>query len=610
MVKDRFEQWKQWALGKYINVDGWWGSQCVDAIMSYVEALFTGLTWQILLGFGNAKDIFTTANLSYFERIANDPNDINQLPEKGDIMVYDATSTNKFGHIGICDGADSGGVWLIQQDGFVDDGVRRTNNNESQVKAGDDVADGVCTRVYRPWSRSHCIGWLRPKLVMTTLLGYQRKAGNNGVNYRKSASTSGELIKEFAADEILDFKGFVRGELYSGNDIWFVGRYTGGYCWSGAFTDTATHDLPDITPVSETPAPTPEPQYSSHPTTGLFVIDVSSHNGDISWDDLKGTIDGAIIKVGHTGKSYGGNDNCTDPKFKQNQAAARRIGLEPHYYYYPYADEGAEQEAKRFMLGIERLQANEAIWVDIEDPDITEEFLQTFIETVEKLAQRQCHIYTFWAFATARPWLSKFAINGRKVIMAHYERAYDASVSDTPLGTTIGHQYSEKGILKGIEGNVDLNWINADAAQWRALGAHYEVPVEAPKPSTTDPTTTPQSDVESEEPKPAPKPETQIPQPTKITIWDLVGILRQLVSACLAFAKQNRSLTVNQPTAAPSAKIKAVGVAGGSVTTIVGIFTAMGYKVPEDASGAAIAGVSFIMTAVTFLAGYIKRDRL
>ncbi len=92
------------------------------------------------------------------------------------------------------------------------------------------------------------------------LAPFQRVVGSNGVNYRKAPNISAEIIKEFQPSEILDFKGFVRGGTFNGNNIWFVGKYTGGYSWSGSFDDTGTHDLPDLTaPLIAPPPPPLEP---------------------------------------------------------------------------------------------------------------------------------------------------------------------------------------------------------------------------------------------------------------------------------------------------------------------------------------------------------------
>ena len=60
---------------------------------------------------------------------------------------------------------------------------------------------------------------------------------------------SGNILQKFNAGETYDFKGWVKGEAVEGNDTWFVGRYTGGFAWSGAFTDTGVHDLTDLNPT-------------------------------------------------------------------------------------------------------------------------------------------------------------------------------------------------------------------------------------------------------------------------------------------------------------------------------------------------------------------------
>lgn len=72
----------------------------------------------------------------------------------------------------------------------------------------------------------------------------------------------------------------------------------------------------------------------------------------------------------------------------------------------------------------------------------------------------------------------------------------------------------------------------------------------------------------------------------------------------------------NQPTAAPTSKVKAVGYAGVIVTVIVGILAMFGVIVPDglsqqatDAVGATIVLVTFIQGAIAFIAGYMKRSK-
>lgn len=61
--------------------------------------------WQDNLGvpheYGNAKDLLTNANTSFFQVVINNPQDIGQFPFPGDIMVWGDTWGNGFGHCGI-----------------------------------------------------------------------------------------------------------------------------------------------------------------------------------------------------------------------------------------------------------------------------------------------------------------------------------------------------------------------------------------------------------------------------------------------------------------------------------------------------------------------------
>ena len=105
-----------------------------------------------------------------------------------------------------------------------------------------------------------------------SLRGFQRRGGSAGVNYRDAPNRSARIRQEFPAGDILDFKGWIRGENVSDNDVWFVGRYTGGYSWSGSFDDTGTHDLDDLNPKPE-PTPAPQPGYDIRDTGSYRVGD-------------------------------------------------------------------------------------------------------------------------------------------------------------------------------------------------------------------------------------------------------------------------------------------------------------------------------------------------
>lgn len=150
-----YQSWKP-AKGTVVG-DG----QCVSLIVNnsgaYVEALWPGLSWtNIIAPVVGAKSLLQAANPAYFEIINNNHSDPNQVPQVGDIMVFDETphvgATNRFvnpyGHTGICAGNASGsGFDLAQQ-------------NAPSSGQGFNVT-------HYPWDFRYCLGWLRPKTGAT-----------------------------------------------------------------------------------------------------------------------------------------------------------------------------------------------------------------------------------------------------------------------------------------------------------------------------------------------------------------------------------------------------------------------------------------------------------
>ena len=108
--------------------------------------------------------------------------------------------------------------------------------------------------VYVGWSED-LGGTLLVESSAGVLTPNQRIVGPNGANYRTEPNKDAALIKEFDAGEVLNFKGYVKGQDPYGNknNIWFVGAYSGGYVYSGACTDSSTNGLSDITPATPVP---------------------------------------------------------------------------------------------------------------------------------------------------------------------------------------------------------------------------------------------------------------------------------------------------------------------------------------------------------------------
>lgn len=129
----------------------------------------------------------------------------------------------------------------------------------------------------------------------------------SGVYQRAEPRTGAAIIKDWPYDlEPFTFKGFVKGEdpYGNGNNIWFVGAFSAGYFWSGAFIDKDTHDLPDLTPPPPTPTPTPTPTPSPTPpvTTPMFEKElacvtrvVPAHPSNYQITDFPTDVQGVVL---------------------------------------------------------------------------------------------------------------------------------------------------------------------------------------------------------------------------------------------------------------------------------------------------------------------------
>lgn len=117
-------------IGKKVDYDGAYGAQCVDLFRQYCkDVLKAGHTGAV----DGAKDLFLKyadlpSECKYFDRIPKD------IPEIGDVLVWDSTSSNKYGHVAICLGYDpiNSVVVVFEQNGFKQDGakinIRKTEN--------------------------------------------------------------------------------------------------------------------------------------------------------------------------------------------------------------------------------------------------------------------------------------------------------------------------------------------------------------------------------------------------------------------------------------------------------------------------------------------------
>lgn len=178
------------------------------------------------------------------------------------------------------------------------------------------------------------------------------------------------------------------------------------------------------------------------------VIDVSAHQGVIDWEKVKPQIDGAILRCGF------GMDktNQDDQHFKRNADECTRLGIPFGVYIYSYADtvERVKSEAAHVLRLIKGYKLSYPVYLDLEENGTQTgavERANIFGDIIEK-AGYWCGVYanTSW-WNNHLKGLERFT---KWVAQYYKECQYKGDHLDM-------WQYSCKGKVNGIKGDVDMN---------------------------------------------------------------------------------------------------------------------------------------------------------
>ena len=196
-------------------------------------------------------------------------------------------------------------------------------------------------------------------------------------------------------------------------------------------------------------------------------VDVSSYQGDIDWARVKADgVDFAILRVGGRGYTEGGL--YADTKFEQNLQGALDAGLEVGVYFFSQAItvKEAEEEA-RFVLDKirgyaltgpvvfdwEALGKSEARTYGL-DTDTLCRCALAFCELVEEAG------YTPMIYLTSYAGYVKYDLS-RVMDYPFWFAEYDKAAPTFYYHFQMW-QYTSKGSVDGIQGNVDMNlWFGA-----------------------------------------------------------------------------------------------------------------------------------------------------
>lgn len=118
----KIDDWIMATVGKKVDFDGAFGAQCVDLFRDYNKRVFGNPHTGAVEG---AKDLYLNyekmpEEKKYYKRLGKSAKLVT-----GDVLVFGATQSNKYGHVAIYIGEVLDSMLLVyEQDGFKQDGAR------------------------------------------------------------------------------------------------------------------------------------------------------------------------------------------------------------------------------------------------------------------------------------------------------------------------------------------------------------------------------------------------------------------------------------------------------------------------------------------------------
>lgn len=190
----------------------------------------------------------------------------------------------------------------------------------------------------------------------------------------------------------------------------------------------------------------------------VMGIDISKHNGTVDWNAVKNAgVDFVILRCGYRGSSSG--VLVEDEKFRENIKGASAAGLKIGIYFFSQAvnEMEAVEEASLTLSLIKNYKISYPVYIDVEAANGRADGLSAsertkvitaFCETVRDSG------YTAGVYSN-KNWFTEKMNTGA---FGNY-RIWLAQYTETPTytGRYDMWQYSSRGTIPGIKGDVDLN---------------------------------------------------------------------------------------------------------------------------------------------------------
>ena len=194
-------------------------------------------------------------------------------------------------------------------------------------------------------------------------------------------------------------------------------------------------------------------------SSGTLGIDVSKWNGNIDWNKVKNNgVNFVIIRCGYRGSSAGAL--IEDPKFRANIKGAQAAGLRVGVYFFSQAVNEVEavEEASMCINLCKGYSLSFPIYIDVEGSNGRGDTIsasqrtaniKAFCGTIQSAGYR-AGVYSNKTWFTKN--INTASLTNYKIWLAQYA----ANVSYTATRYDMW-QYTSKGSVSGISGNVDMN---------------------------------------------------------------------------------------------------------------------------------------------------------
>ena len=202
-------------------------------------------------------------------------------------------------------------------------------------------------------------------------------------------------------------------------------------------------------------------------------IDISNNNGSINFNGVKNSgvecvyikaTEGTTFQDSYKSAFYGG---------------AKSIGAKVGFYHFLVGTSAPETQAENFYKEIISYQNDLVPMLDVEVnfPGLND-YIARFIGRFNQLTSMEIGIYTYTSF------LNEYIDVERFKTLKLWEANYNNSPWNLPSNgftNRIGHQYTEKGHIDGVNGVCDVNEFNEGV-----LNGNKQVAINNPVQATTD----------------------------------------------------------------------------------------------------------------------------